>query len=63
MFNYLFARHRRTYISLGWKYKMNPERIYKLAHGSKIKTEKDKKIIHELLALDIVHRHVSDSHF
>ncbi len=56
MFKFLFARHRKYYIQLGWKYKMWPKRIYRLAHGSSPKNETEKKILHELLSLDIIHR-------
>lgn len=56
MFKFLFARHRKAYIKLAWKYKVWPNRVYRIAHGSKTRNDKEKKIIHELLALDIIHR-------
>ncbi len=55
-FKFLKARHRVTYIKLGWKYWMHPNRVWKLAHGSSPKTDKEKKVVHELLALEIIHR-------
>ena len=61
MFKFLFARHRKAYIKVGWQYKTNPERVYKLAHGSRAKNNKEKQILHELLALDIFHRHHSSN--
>ncbi len=56
MLDFLFARHRKDYIRLAWQFKASPNRIYRLAHGSKPKTEKEKKILHEMLAIGIIHR-------
>lgn len=56
MLNFLFARHRRTYISIGIKFKKNPERVYNLAHGAKPIDDTEKQIMHELLAQGIIHR-------
>ena len=57
MFKFLRAKHRSNYFQLAWKYKLWPERVYNLAHGSRAKTEKEKKVIHDLLNLGIIHRH------
>lgn len=57
MFKFFKARHKKSYISLGWKYKVWPERVYRLAHGKHAHSHKDHQITHELLALGIIHRH------
>ena len=57
MFEYLFARHRNTYIQLAFKYWTSPKRVWKLAHGKMSKNRKDTAILHELLEMGIVHRH------
>jgi len=63
MFKFLTARHRSTYASLGWKYFVWPEKVYKLAHGKHAKNKKERKIVHELLAIGIIHRHSESSGF
>lgn len=57
MFKFLRSRHRKLYIKLGMKYSVWPERVYKLAHGKHSRRSKDTKILHELLAEGIIHRH------
>ncbi len=61
MFQFLRARHRSTYIQLGWKHFVWPEKVYKLAHGKHSHSKKEREIVHELLALGIIHRHSSSS--
>ena len=60
MFKLLSARHRSAYTNLALKYKVWPEKVYKLAHGKHAHSKKEHQIVHELLALGIIHRH-SDS--
>lgn len=58
MIKFLFSRHRSTYIKMGVKYKVWPEYVYRLAHGKKHgRHSTDSKILHELLAIGIIHRH------
>ncbi len=57
MFKFLTARHRSIYTSIAFKYFVWPEKVYNLAHGKHAKSRKDKKIIHELLAQGVIHRH------
>lgn len=61
MFKFLKARHRKTYTSLAWKYFVWPEKVYKLAHGKHARSHKERDIVHELLALGVIHRHSSGS--
>jgi len=61
MFKFFSARHRKAYTSLAWKYKVWPEKVYKLAHGKHAHSKKEHKIVHELLALGIIHRHSTES--
>ena len=63
MFKFLKARHKQTYISIAWKFKVWPERVYKLAHGKHAHSSKDHKITHELLSQGIIHRHAESSSF
>lgn len=57
MFKFLRTKHRSQYISLGWKYKMWPDKVRKLAHGKNAHSPKEKKVVHALLDLGIIHRH------
>jgi len=61
MFKFLSARHRSTYTNLAWKYKVWPEKVYKLAHGKHARTKKERDIVHELLAQGVIHRHSESS--
>jgi len=63
MFKFMKARHKSTYIKLGLKYKVWPERVYRLAHGHHPRNHKDREINHQLLALGIVHRNTESSSF
>lgn len=54
---FLVSRHRSTYIKLAFKHFTTPWHVHSIAHGKKIKGGKDKKIVHDLLRLKIVHRH------
>lgn len=63
MIKFLSARHKSTYIKLGFKYKVWPERVYRLAHGKHPRNHKDREINHELLALGIVHRHTDTTNW
>ena len=55
MFKFLSARHRSAYTNLALKYKVWPEKVYKLAHGKHAHSKKEHQIVHELLALGIIH--------
>ncbi len=61
MFKFFRARHRDVYLKLAWKHFVWPEKVYKLAHGKHAHSRKDRNIVHELLALGIIHRHSSSS--
>ena len=61
MFKFVRARHRQAYMKLAWKHLVWPEKVYKLAHGKHAHSKKERSIIHELLALGIIHRHSSSS--
>ena len=53
MFQFLRARHRSTYIQLGWKHFVWPEKVYKLAHGKHSHSKKEREIVHEHSVLSI----------
>lgn len=57
MFEYLFARHRDIYIKIAYHYFTSPKHVWSLAHGKPAKTDKDSKILHELLDYGIIHRY------
>lgn len=57
MFEYIYAKHRSTYVHLALKYWMTPNHVWKLAHGKLPKNHKEKQVLHDLLDLGIVHRH------
>jgi len=58
MFEYLYARHRSDYIRIAFHNWTTPYHVWKLAHGKHPKNKKDRRIVHELLDLGIVHRHL-----
>lgn len=61
MFKFLKSRHRKLYWQLALKYHVWPDRVYSLAHGKHSRKSKDTKILHELLAQGVIHRHTSSS--
>ena len=56
MFAFLTASHRSDYISLGLKFRVWPERVYRLAHGGHSTGDLDRAIRRELCALGIIRK-------
>lgn len=61
MFKFLSAKHSKAYIDLALKYKVWPEKVYRIAHGHRAKGNKETRIAHELLSLGIIHRRSESS--
>jgi hypothetical protein len=57
MIRFLTSSHCGTYIRLALKHFCTPEHVYNIAHGQEATRGRDRKIVHELFRLGIVHRH------
>ena len=62
MFEFLYAKHRDTYLRLAFQHYISPNRVWKLAHGSRAKSNKERLVQHELLDLGIIHRSGTHKH-
>lgn len=62
VFDFLKAKHRKDYMAIGLQYGVWPNRVWKLAHGSHAKNDKEKQIVHELLDLGLVQRNEHKHH-
>ncbi|MCQ2213196.1 MAG: hypothetical protein MJZ36_06130 [Bacteroidaceae bacterium] len=57
--NYKDSKHKWTYIWLGLKYWVSPQKIYDLAHGNVKCHRIDKPIMHDLKIKNII-RHLPE---
>ncbi|MDH6310224.1 hypothetical protein M2451_003185 [Dysgonomonas sp. PFB1-18] len=54
IFGYFISKNKETYREIAKKEQMNPLRVYLLAHGMRVKSDKDHKVIHSLIEKGIV---------
>lgn len=52
--NFYFSRNKRIYKEIARKYQALPWRVYELAHGKRVRTSNDGKILNELLERGII---------
>lgn len=57
MINFLFSRHKWQYTKIAFRHMTTPLHVYNIAHGKNVRTQKERKIAHDLLKLKIIHRH------
>lgn len=54
IWKFFFSKNKSTYIKIALKYRSMPWRVYNLAHGKRIRTQKDNKIVNDLLEEGII---------
>lgn len=46
--SFLFSERRDVYVRIAYRFNTVPWRVYSLAHGSKARSGKEERILHEL---------------
>jgi hypothetical protein len=54
IFRYFISKNKEAYREIAKKEHMNPLRVFLLAHGKKVKSDKDHRAIHSLKERGIV---------
>lgn len=52
--NFWFSHRRELYMELSFKYRITPWRVYGLAHGSRVRSSKENKLLTEMLQRGII---------